>query len=329
MSVLCTGSIAYDYLMTFPGYFREHIVPEHLDSISLSFLVDSMVRQRGGVATNIAYTMALLGDRPVVFGTVGEDFEDYRQFLDSVGVDTRYIKVIPGVFTASFFANTDLDNNQICSFYPGAMTFARDFGLEEFRDRHPDWVLISPNDPVAMDRYVAECKTLGWRYIYDPSQQVVRVSGDELRRGVEGAYGLFVNEYEYELLQKHTGLSAQAIRAMVPLVVVTLGARGAAIFVGSEEYRVQAVKPERIIDPTGVGDAFRAGFIRGLQLGLDWVTCGQMGALAAAYCLEQKGPQSHRFTIEEFIARYRQHFDDQGALDILLDESIQIHRRNQ
>lgn len=324
MKTICTGSIAYDYLMTFPGHFREHIVPERLESISLSFLVDSMVRQRGGVATNIAYTMALLGDRPIVFGTVGEDFEEYRQFLEAVGVDTRYIRVVPGVFTASFFANTDLDNNQICSFYPGAMTFARDFSLNELKDDQPGLVIISPNDPVAMDRYVAECKALGWRYIYDPSQQVVRVSGEELRRGVEGAFGLFVNEYEFELLQKHTGLSATSICARVPLVVVTLAAKGAIIFTAGQEFHIQAVKPKHIADPTGVGDAFRAGFVRGLQLGLDWVTCGQMGALAAAYCLEQKGPQSHVFTREEFVQRYRQNFDDHGALSVLLEDSINM-----
>ncbi|WP_299028017.1 carbohydrate kinase family protein [uncultured Thermanaerothrix sp.] len=324
MKTICTGSIAYDYLMTFPGHFREHIVPEHLESLSLSFLVDSMVRQRGGVATNIAYTMALLGARPIVFGTVGEDFGEYRQFLESVGVDTRYIRVVPGVFTASFFANTDLDNNQICSFYPGAMTFARDLSLNELRDDQPELVIISPNDPVAMDRYVAECKAMGWRYIYDPSQQVVRVSGEELRRGVEGAFGLFVNEYEFELLQKHTGLSAASICNQVPLVVVTLGAKGAIIYTEGQELRIRAVSPRHIADPTGVGDAFRAGFIRGLQLGLDWVTCGQMGALAAAYCLEQKGPQSHVFTREEFVQRYHQNFGDCGALSILLEDSINI-----
>jgi adenosine kinase len=328
MKTICTGSIAYDYLMTFPGHFREHIVPERLDSISLSFLVDSMVRQRGGVATNIAYTMALLGDRPIVFGTVGEDFEEYRQFLESVGVDTRYIRVVPGVFTASFFANTDLDNNQICSFYPGAMTYARDFSLMEFREGLPDLVIISPNDPVAMDRYVAECKALGVRYIYDPSQQVVRVSGEELRRGVEGAFGLFVNEYEFELLQRHTGLSAADICAGVPLVVVTQGAKGAVIYAEGKEFRIRAVKPSHIADPTGVGDAFRAGFVRGFQLGLDWVTCGQMGALAAAYCLEQKGPQSHVFTREEFVQRYRQTFGENEALVTLLEDSINMTRRN-
>ena len=321
MSVVITGSIAYDYLMTYPGYFKDHLVPEQLDSISVSFLVDSMVRQRGGIAPNIAYTLALLGDRPIVFGTVGEDFEDYRRWLAERGIDTEYIRTIPGVFTASFFANTDLANNQICSFYTGAMAHARDLSLHTFSSKKPDLVVISPNDPLAMDRYVAECQELGVPYLYDPSQQVARSSGEELRRGVEGAYALFCNEYEWGLLQKHTGLSAAEILDRVELVVVTSGARGIAIYNNGEEFFVPAVPVDKIVDPTGVGDAFRGGFIRGMQLRLDWQTCGRMGSLAAAYCLEQRGTQAHSYTIPEYIERYRQHFDDQGALDALLSQS--------
>lgn len=317
MSIVCTGSIAYDYLMSFPGFFKDHILPDHLDKISVSFLVDTMVRQRGGTAPNIAYTLALLGDRPFLMGTVGEDFSEYRAWLESRGVDTSCVPVISGKFTASFFANTDRGNAQICSFYPGAMTNAADLSILSL-DQTPDLVIISPNDPAAMDRYVRECTLHNIPYLYDPGQQVVRSDPAELRRGVDGANSLFVNEYEFELLQKHTGLSLKEMLDRVSYLVVTLGAEGASIYTGDQKYLVPSVTPAQILDPTGVGDAFRGGFIRGVRQGLDWETCGRMGSLAATYCLETRGPQEHTYTLTEFVARYRKHFDDQGALDVLL-----------
>jgi adenosine kinase len=320
MSIVCTGSIAYDYLMKFPGYFRDQILPDHLDKISLSFLVDSLMRLRGGTAPNIAYTLALLGERPLLVGTVGEDFGDYRAWLESKGIDTRFVREIPGKFTASFFANTDLANNQISSFYSGAMLNASEISMYELVNEHPQLVVISPNDPKAMDQYVAQCKEIDLPYLYDPGQQVVRSDPAELRRGVDGATSLFVNEYEYELLQKHTGLTANQILSSVEILVVTLGKDGAIIYAEGEEYRIPVVPPEQILDPTGVGDAFRGGFLRGYQLGLDWQTCGQMGALAASYCLEQRGTQAHSFTPEQFVARYRTCFQDRGVLDVLLHQ---------
>ena len=191
MSIVCTGSIAYDYLMSFPGHFRDHILPDRLDTISLSFLVDSMVRQRGGTAPNIAYTLALLGENPLLVGTVGEDFEDYRAWLESKGVDTRYVRVIPGKYTASFFANTDLDNNQIASFYTGAMANASEISISELLPENPSLVVISPNDPTAMAQYARQSRELGIPYLYDPSQQVVRLSTRICARGVDGATLLF------------------------------------------------------------------------------------------------------------------------------------------
>jgi adenosine kinase len=321
MSIVCSGSLAYDYLMTFPGYFRDHIIPDRLDSISLSFLVDSMVRQRGGTAPNIAYTLALLGDRPRVVGTVGVDFEDYRVWLEKQNIDTTYVKVIPDIFTASFFANTDLANAQISSFYTGAMAHAATISLKEVGPTPPDLVIISPNDPAAMDKYVAECGELNIPYLYDPGQQVVRSDPAELRRGVLGAHSIFVNDYEFSLLQKHTHLTPAEMLERVDHMVVTRGEHGAIIYTNGTEVHVPSVPPVKILDPTGVGDAFRGGFVRGVCLGLDWLICGQMGALAAAYCLEQRGTQNHSYTIQEFISRFRQHFNDQGALDALLQNS--------
>lgn len=316
MSIICTGSIAFDYLMSFPGYFRENILPEHLDKISVSFLVDDMVRQRGGTAPNIAYTLALLGERPVLLGTVGVDFSDYGSWLEQQGVDISQVKVIPGMFTASFFANTDRANAQICSFYAGAMSRASELSVTGL-GQGTDLVIISPNDPVAMDKYVIECSQNNIRYLYDPGQQVVRSDPAELRRGVESAHSVFVNEYEFELLQKHTGMSKANILERVDLLVVTLGEKGAAIYTKDNMVIVPVVPPKQILDPTGVGDAFRGGFVRGECLGLDWKMCGEMGALAATYCLETRGPQEHSYTPAEFVARYRQHFDDHGALNVL------------
>lgn len=318
MSIVCTGSVAYDYLMKFPGYFKDHILPDNLESLSLSFLVESMTKVRGGIAPNIAYSLALLGSpEPVVFATVGEDFEDYRLWLELHHVQTKYIKKIAGVFTASFFANTDKANSQIASFYPGAMTFARDYSLKEL-DFDPELVVISPNDPVAMDNYVDECGQLKIPYVYDPSQQIVRMSPEEIRHGVEGAYSLFVNEYEYQLLQKHTGLSQDDILKIVRFLVVTLGEKGAVVYADGHEYKVPVYPVEFIVDPTGVGDAFRAGFLRGFQEGFSWELCGKIGSLSSAYCLEQNGTQSHSYTVDEFVKRFRLHYDDNGALDQLL-----------
>ncbi len=321
MAIVCTGSVAYDYLMKFPGYFKDHILPNNLETLSLSFLVDSMTKVRGGVAPNIAFTLALLGsEKPVVFATVGEDFEEYRMWLESHRVETKFIKKIEGVFTASFFANTDQANSQIASFYTGAMTYARDYSLREL-DFLPELVVISPNDPNAMNRYVEECIQMNIPYLYDPSQQIVRMSSDEIRKGVEGAYSLFVNEYEYQLLQKHTGLTQEDILKIVKFLVVTLGDQGARIYVDDHEYYVPAFPVENIVDPTGVGDAFRGGFLRGYQEKLSWELCGKIGTLSAAYCLEQNGTQSHYYSVEEFVNRFRSHYGDNNELDQLLDKN--------
>jgi adenosine kinase len=320
MNIVLTGSVAFDYLMKFPGYFRDHILTDHLETISLSFLVESMTRQRGGIAPNIAYTMAQLGERPRVMATVGQDGVEYREWLDSLGVDVSWMRVVEGVFTASFFANTDRSNAQISSFYPGAMAYAGQLSFHDLDGPRPDLVVISPNDPDAMQRYVSECKQLGLRYVYDPSQQIVRMTGKELSSGIEAAWALFVNEYEFELTKKMTGLTEAEIRGGLEFLVVTCGKEGSRIVVGEQEYCVPAAPVSEIVDPTGVGDAFRGGFLTGLSRGFDWETCGQMGALAASYCLEQQGPQGHSYTRAEFVARFRQTFDDQGRLDVLLED---------
>ena len=315
MEIVLTGSIAFDYLMKFPGYFKDHILPDQLECLSLSFLVESMIRHPGGIAPNIAYTLALLGERPRLFATAGEDFAEHRASLEEQGVDTSGIHLIEGEYTASFFVNTDLVNSQIASFYPGAMAYAADLSLKELDGKRPELILISPNDPRAMTRYVLECQQLDIPYIYDPSQQIPRLTDEELRQGLEGSLALFVNKYEYEMVQRRTGLTPNDIQGRTNFTVVTLGEKGSIIYYEDEELEIPVVVPVEITDPTGVGDAFRGGFLAGYARGWDLKTCGEMGAVAAAFCLEKEGPQGHSFTITEFVSRFRDHFDDQGRLD--------------
>lgn len=318
MNIIVTGSIAYDYLMRFPGRFTDHLMREKLDQVSLSFLVDDMSKHWGGNAANIAYSLALFGLHPKVMGTVGRDFGDYRLWLERVGVDCSTVRQIDDVFTASFFANTDLDNNQIASFYSGAMAYAKNYKIADVYDGKPDLVVISPNDPQAMMNIANECRQRGIRFVADPSQQVPRLNGDELRQAIEGAYLLVVNSYESEMITNKTGLSLRDLRDQCELVVVTNGKAGSTIYTNGDAIDVPVFPPTEIKDPTGVGDAYRSGLLTGLAQGWPLKLAGEVGALCATYVLEQVGTQSHHFTIEEFVQRFRTQFDDAGQLDSLL-----------
>lgn len=317
MKIVLTGSIAYDYLMTFPGHFRDHILPDRLDSLSLSFLVDKLIRRRGGVAANIAYTMALLGEHPAIMATVGEDFAEYGAWLQAQGVNTTAVRTIPELLTASFFVNTDQSNAQIASFYTGAMAHASELRFSDLAER-PDLVVISPNDPEAMVAYARECSELGIRYVYDPSQQIVRLDAEALQEGIEGCEALFANDYEMGMIEQKTGWGLKAIDRLDKLVVVTNGEHGSDIYIQGEHLHVDAVKPKQIADPTGVGDAYRGGFFKGYMHGLSLEHCGQLGALAATYCVECSGPQEHCFDLSAFAARFRENYGDEGALDKIL-----------
>jgi adenosine kinase len=309
MKIVVTGSIAYDYLMSFPGRFTEHFLPEHMNRVSLSFLVDTMDKRRGGCAPNIAYTLALLGERPRLMATAGEDFGEYRAWLEAVGIDTSLAKQIDGKFCASFFCSTDIDNNQIASFYTGAMADAGQLSFWTARDC--GLAIISPNDPGAMVQYAEECRTLNIPFIFDPGQQCARMSGDELRDGVTGATMVIVNDYELELLRQKTGLDESDLLTVAKALVVTRGEHGSSVLTRDGRVDVSAVIPDRIVDPTGVGDAFRGGLMKGMALRLPYETCARMGSVAATYALEHLGGQSHAYTWEEFKRRYEAHF---GAL---------------
>jgi adenosine kinase len=324
MNLIVTGSVAFDYLMRFPGFFRDHILPDRLDSISLSFLVESMTRQRGGTAPNIAFNLALFGTRARLFATAGVDFEEYGLWLESRGVDISLVRILPDEFTASFFVNTDQSNAQIASFYPGAMAFASELSIYELIGDPPDLVIISPNYPAAMLRYVDECIALGIPYLYDPSQQIVRLDAADLEKGVTGALGVCLNDYEFALLQSKLGLSSDELVLRTGFFVVTKGSAGATIYDRTNVYSIPAVAPIEMVDPTGVGDAFRGGFLTGYMRGWDLAICGRMGALAATYCLESKGPQGQAYSLAEFVGRFRQNFADDGRLDELLIKTDEI-----
>jgi adenosine kinase len=306
MKIVVTGSIAFDYLMSFPGKFTEHLLPDHVHRVSLSFLVDTMDKRRGGCAPNIAYTLALLGERPCIMATAGEDFHDYRQWLEAAGIDTALVEEVEGKFCASFFCSTDQANNQIASFYTGAMA---DAGRLSFRTvEHCGLAIISPNDPGAMIQYAEECRTIGIPFIFDPGQQCARMSGDELRDGSTGASIIICNDYEYEILKQKTGWDEADLLERCQALIVTRGEHGSTVITKDSRTNVAAVTPHRIVDPTGVGDAFRGGFMKGLAMKLPYDACARIGTVAATFALEHLGGQSHSYTWREFTRRYEDHF---------------------
>ena len=327
MSIVVTGSFAFDYIMQFPGRFTDHILPDRLERISLSFLVDEMRKVRGGCAPNIAYSLALLGERPRLMATAGQDALEYCDWLAAQGVDVSLLRIYDDLFTASFFVNTDRDQNQIASFYAGAMARASELSFYDLGDDKVQVAIIAPNDPAAMDKYARECRELGIPYIYDPSQQVARVGGEELSDGLTGAYILILNEYEYGILQKKTGLSEDQLLDRVQTVVVTRGEAGSTVLSRRGEsgnlqrLDVPAARPRAAYDPTGVGDAYRAGLIKGLVRGYPWQVTGRLASLAAVYVLEHPGPQPQPYTRQEFVQRYRENFGDTPELAELLADN--------
>lgn len=304
--VIVTGSVAYDYIMSFPGDFRDHILPDRLDVLSVSFLVDSLRREPGGCATNIAYTLALFGERPTVLASVGHDFSE-RARLEMDGVDMSGVRVFDEDFTASFFVSTDQRNCQVANFYIGAMARAVELSLDDV-DTTDAVVVISPNAPEAMVKTARECKERGVPYIYDPSQQIVRLSGEELYEGIDGCHVLVLNEYELALVQEKTGLGIEDLRPLCEILVVTQGEEGSRIYENGVEHEIPIVPAQQELDPTGVGDAYRSGILLGLTRDLPWPIAGRVGALAATYALESLGTQRHVFTPAELLARYEESF---------------------
>jgi adenosine kinase len=308
--IAVTGSLAYDYIMDFPGYFKDYILPDKLHMLSVSFLVDSLRRLRGGVAGNIAYNLALLGERPLLVSAAGHDFADYRAWLERSGVDTSGIKVISEEFTASCFFNTDKDNNQIVAFYPGANGHDRTLSLAEHGIGPDDLVLISPTDPDAIERYARECQALGIPYVFDPGKQTPRLEARHIEAGLGGAAVLMGNDYEFSMMGRAIGMSEEKLIASVPLAVVTRGKEGSIIYSqGADPVQIPVAPVSDIVDPTGAGDAYLAGLVFGLTRQLPLEAAGRIGSLCAAFTIEQKGCQEHSFGPAEFAARYLAAFD--------------------
>jgi len=289
LSTLVTGSLAYDYIMDFPGYFSDHILPEKVHMLSVSFMVQGLKRNQGGVAANIAHNLRLLDEPVAILGTVGHDFDGYRAWLESRGVDTRPIHVVEDEFTASCFITTDKANNQITGFYPGAMGACGRFSLHDAPRELLDMVVIAPNDPAAMRRYPGECRALGAPYIYNPAQQIVVLSGDDLRDGIAGAAVVLANDYEYQMIENKTGLSPDQMLEQCGLVIITMGEAGSLIKTRAEEIRIPAVPAREVVDPTGAGDVFAAAFLSAVYQGQTAEDAGRWACAAAAFAIEAPG----------------------------------------
>jgi len=319
MKIAVTGSIATDHLMHFPGRFGEQLLPDQLHKVSLSFLVDDLVVRRGGVAANIAFGMAQLGLRPVLVGAVGADFIDYRSWLERHGVDCDSVHVSEVAHTARFVCTTDEDMCQIASFYAGAMSEARNIELAPVAARlgGVDLVLVSANDPEAMVRHTEECRARGYAFAADPSQQLARMSGEQVRSLIDGAAFLLTNDYEKELLESKTGLSEADVLDRVGVQITTLGKHGVRVTGRTiEDVHVPVAREVQAYDPTGVGDGFRAGFFAGLSWGLSLERSAQIGALVATLVLETVGTQEYVVHGDEFVKRLAESYGDEAAEDV-------------
>ena len=319
MTIAVTGSIATDHLMRFPGRFSEQLLAEHLQKVSLSFLVDDLVIHRGGVAGNMAYAIGVLGGNAALVGAAGADFADYRSALESVGVDCEDVLISRTAHTARFVCTTDQDMAQIASFYPGAMSQARDISLAKLVDRigTPELVIIGANDPEAMFAHTQECRTLGLKFAADPSQQLARLSGEEIRALIGGAELLFTNDYEWDLLLSKSGWTEAEVMSQIGLRITTLGEKGVDIVDPDGTVLHVDVVPETAkVDPTGVGDAFRSGFLTGRSAGLSLQRCAELGSLVAVLVLETDGTQEWTWNKEAGIERIRGAYGPEAASDI-------------
>jgi adenosine kinase len=306
VTIAVTGSIATDHLMRFPGKFSEQLLADHLQKVSLSFLVDDLVIHRGGVAGNMAFAIGVLGGDVAVVGAAGKDFDDYRQWLTSHGVDCDGVLISESAYTARFVCTTDEDMAQLASFYPGAMSEARNIKLADLVSRTgtPELVIIGANDPEAMFLHTEECRKLGLAFAADPSQQLARLSGDEIRKLIGGATYLFTNDYEWDLLLQKSGLSEAEVMGQIGLRVTTLGPKGVDLVSSDGTFIHVGVVPEKHqADPTGIGDAFRAGFLTGRSAGLSLERSAQLASLVAVLVFEAPGPQEWTWNRDDAVAR--------------------------
>ncbi|GAB49506.1 carbohydrate kinase family protein [Mobilicoccus pelagius] len=316
MPIAVAGSIATDHLMTFQGRFADSLIAEQLEKVSLSFLADGLEIRRGGVGGNISFGMGLLGARPVLVGSAGPDFDDYRSWLERHGVDCESVHISETAHTARFVCTTDSVLAQIATFYPGAMSEARELEFGPVIDRvgDLDLVLIGPDDPEAMLRHTDECRERGIRFAADPSQQMAFMDGPSIRRLIDGATYLFTNEYESHVAEKKTGWTADEIAERVQVRIITRGSEGCTVAArGEEPINVDVVPARTVVDPTGVGDAFRAGFLVGLDSGLGYRHCAQLGAVMATHVVETVGTQEYSEALTGLRDRLAETYGDADA----------------
>ena len=307
--ILVTGSLAFDHIMDFTETFEENIIPEKIKTLSVSFLAKNFSKNYGGVAGNIAYNLALLGQKPSILSSCGKmDFETYAKHLENAGVETNFINYVESEFSANMFMITDKNNCQIAGFYPGAMSM--DEKLLIIKSDGFDFLIVSPTVPDAMNSFVCQTKKLRIPYLYDPAQQIPRLSADQIKNGLKGAEIIIGNDYEIALIEKKTGLNKKTILENAKIVITTFGEKGSMIETKKEKIIIGVSKPKKIVDPTGAGDAYIAGFMAGYIKEHPLHICGQMGAIAAVYAIEHYGTQKHKFKIEDFENRYKETFKE-------------------
>ena len=306
MSALICGSFAYDNIMLFKDRFKNHILPDKIHVLSVSFLVPEMRKEFGGCAGNIAYNMRLLGDGPLPMGTVGKDFAGYGRWMDNCGINRRHVSVIESQLTAQAFITTDLDDNQITAFHPGAMNFAHTNSVQDAEGVSIG--IVSPDGRDGMVQHAEQFAQADIPFIFDPGQGLPMFDGDDLKRFIEQATWLTVNDYEWELVKERTGYDEQAVAERVKALIVTKGSEGSEIYAGGQTYQIPTAKVSVTADPTGCGDAYRAGLLHGLLHDMDWETIGRVASLMGAIKIETHGTQNHSFDQEEFAERFKESF---------------------
>lgn len=306
MSTLICGSIAYDTIMVFRDQFKNHILPDKLHILNVAFLVPDLRREFGGCAGNIAYNLQMLGGDPLIMATVGDDHAPYTARLDSLGLARTHVRVVPSSYTAQAFITTDLDDNQITAFHPGAMNFSHENHVHDAKGVKLG--IVSPDGRDGMLQHAREFHAASIPFIFDPGQGLPMFNGEELLNFVKLADYVTVNDYEAQLLQERTGKNIETLAKEVKALVVTLGAKGSEIYAGGKKYEIPSVKPTAVLDPTGCGDAFRAGLLYGITNGLDWAVSGRLASLIGSLKIAQRGPQNHSFTRASIAAMYKTHF---------------------
>lgn len=312
MELLVTGSLAYDRIMDFGGEFKDHILPDKIHAINVAFYLHRLEERRGGTAGNIAYNLHLLGEQPRIIASAGSDFDSYMKEINALGLNTDHIEVQDDLTTASAYIFTDKSNNQITGFLEGAMGRETSTDLAQF-EADNTYVILSPTNPADMVRYAADAARLGIKYLFDPGQQVTTIDEEQMATYIDQAHSVFVNDYEFEIVKQVSGYSQQDIIDRAELLVVTRGKEGSQIFTKDGVIDIPPAPVSEVNDPTGAGDAYRAGFMKGYAHGESLEVCGRMGAVASSYVIEQYGTQEHSYTIEEYAARYAEAFPGHAA----------------